>query len=61
MTEIKIPWDSTTAHWPAKCVRIIESFGLPGGKYITRMGDEYMIFSFTEPEDALMAKLIIGG
>ena len=63
MTDIKVAWKDgvSVSDWPDKCVRIMESFGLPGDKYITHVTEGYMVFSFVEPEDAVMAKLIIGG
>jgi hypothetical protein len=63
MTDIKVDWKNrdTIPDWNEKCIRVIESFGLPGNKYMTQVTEDYMIFSFIEAEDALMARLIIGG
>ena len=62
MTEIKVDWKNgdTIPDWNEKCIRVIESFGLPGNKYMTQVTEDYMIFSFVEPEDAVVAKLMLG-
>lgn len=63
MTEIRVDWmvGDTVSLWTEKCATIIETFGLPGTKYFTSVTEDYMLFSFVDPEDALMARLIIGG
>lgn len=62
MTEIRVDWmvGDTVSLWTEKCATIIEAFGLPGDKYFTSVTEDYMLFSFIEPEDAMMAKLMIG-
>lgn len=63
MTDIKIQWQATEtiSDWDQKCIRIIETFGLPGEKYTTTLNVDYMLFSFNDAEDAMIAKLIVGG
>ena len=63
MTEIKVAWKDgdSVSDWTDKCTRVLESFGLPGNKYVTQVTEDYMIFSFVDAEDAVMAKLMIGG
>jgi hypothetical protein len=63
MIDIKISWNSgdTYSEWDEKCIRIIETFGLPGNKFTTQLNEDCLVFSFNDAEDALMAKLIIGG
>ena len=51
----------TVSLWTEKCATIIEAFGLPGDKYFTSVTEDYMLFNFIEAEDAVMAKLMIGG
>lgn len=46
--------------WNETCARVLERFGLPGGKYITEVTEDYMIFNFNDPDDALVATLMIG-
>jgi len=62
MTNIKVYWiegDEVTL-WIGKFAKIMEVFGLPGDKYLTNAHDEYMLFSFVDAEDAVMAKLMLG-
>jgi len=63
MTEVRVDWQAgdDVPVWDEKCIRIIESFGLPGVKYKTQLTEDYMIFHFNDPEDALVAKLMLGG
>ena len=63
MTEVKVDWlaGDDIPLWDKKCIRVIESFGLPGGKYETELTEDYMIFHFKDPQDALVAKLMLGG
>ena len=63
MTEIRVDWQAgdDIPLWDKKCIRVIESFGLPGNKYKTELTEDYMIFHFKDPEDALVAKLMLGG
>ena len=63
MTEIRVDWmvGDTVSLWTEKCATIIETYGLPGNKYFTSVTEDYMLFSFVDAEDALMARLIIGG
>lgn len=46
--------------WNEICARIMERFGLPGGRYTTEVTSDYMIFHFNTAEDALVAKLMVG-
>ena len=63
MTEIRVDWmaGDTVSLWTEKCATIMETFGLPGDKYFTSVNEDYMLFSFVDPKDAMMAKLMIGG
>ena len=47
----------TIKGWDEICIASIELFGLPGGRYITDMGPDKMIWSFCDPKDALLFKL----
>jgi hypothetical protein len=62
--KVKVVWklgQDTSEWWDQVCIWAIEEFGLPGNKYKTELTEDYMIFSFVDAEDALMARLIIGG
>lgn len=60
MVEIKVPWENrSNIRWNEICARIIEHFGLPGGKYQTELNTDYMCFSFVDERDALLCKIMI--
>jgi hypothetical protein len=62
MTEIKVAWKdgNSVSDWTDKCARVLETFGLPGDKYITQVSENHLVFSFIDAEDAVMAKLMLG-
>lgn len=62
MTEIKVAWKDgdNVIDWTDKCARVLETFGLPGDKYITQVSENHLVFSFIDVEDAVMAKLMLG-
>lgn len=57
---VTIPWESQTKHWwNETCADIVQHFGLPGGKYVTEVNEEYMKFIFYDDRDALLCKIMI--
>jgi hypothetical protein len=60
MVRITVPWQSQSNHWwNETCAKIIEHFGLPGGKYKTEVSSECMHFDFNNEKDALLCKIMI--
>jgi hypothetical protein len=60
MVRITVPWQSQSNHWwNETCAKIIEHFGLPGGKYKTEVSSECMHFDFDNEKDALLCKIMI--
>jgi hypothetical protein len=60
MIEISVPWKSQSdVWWNETCARIIEHFGLPGGKYTTEVSVNEMKFFFKDEKEALMCKIMI--
>ncbi len=60
---VRIGWNAGAGEgtgWNEICIRVLETFGLPGDKYTTEVSSQNMIFYFKEPEDALMAMLTLG-
>lgn len=43
--------------WNNVCIWVIETYGLPGHKYITEVSTDYMIFKFKEKEHAMIMAL----
>jgi hypothetical protein len=60
MTEIYIPWaNQNNGWWNETCARIVDHFGLPGGKYTTEVSEHSMKFFFKDERDALLCKILI--
>ncbi len=60
MARITVPWkNQKDSWWNETCARIIEHFGLPGGRYATEVSAECMHFDFKNDKDALMCRLLI--
>lgn len=48
---------NTDYWWNNVCVWVVETFGLPGGNYVTELTQDYMIFKFKEKEHAMIMAL----
>lgn len=60
MTEISVPWKSQSdIWWNETCAKIIEHFGLPGGKYTTEVSVNEMKFFFKNEKEALLCRIMI--
>ena len=63
MYHCTIPWvdqTNTRLYWDTTCVEAIEVFGLPGDRYITDIGEQWMTWSFCDSKDAVFFKLKFG-
>lgn len=59
---IKVNWDQGvhgTIWWNETCAMVLETFGLPGEKYIYKPQVDYMTFEFANEKDLLMCKLLL--
>jgi len=60
MTEISVPWKSQSdVWWNGTCAKIIEHFGLPGGKYTTEVSVNEMKFFFKNEKEAFLCRIMI--
>ena len=59
--KIKINWtnEQGTIWWNETCEMVLETFGLPGQKYIYTPEYDFMIFEFKDERDAFMCKLLL--
>lgn len=59
--EIMIPWRSgdSVSSWNELCARVVEHFGLPGGRYTTEVSADWMGFKFLDEKDAFVCKLML--
>ena len=57
---VNIPWKrgDTISNWDEQCIFAIETFGLPGIKYITSLTEDSMDFIFIEEKDAIHFSLV---
>lgn len=58
--KIRIPWQigDTINNWDETCAWAVETFGLPGDKFITQPTLEYMDFFFKDSTDAIHFSLV---
>lgn len=59
--KIKINWtnEQGTIWWNETCAMVLETFGLPGEKYIYKPNINYMLFEFKDERDSFMCKLLL--
>lgn len=58
--EVIVPWSGQDDYWWNEvCAKIMEHFGLPGGKYTTSVSTECMKFIFYDDRDALLCKILV--
>lgn len=56
---VRIPWKhgDTPSKWNEVCCYAIDTFGMPGYKFITHPTEDYMEFMFRHSEDAVFFSL----
>jgi len=60
MYNVYIPWEKQSdQYWNELCARVVEHFGLPGGKYTSHPETDWMTFSFKDERDHLMCKMLL--
>ena len=60
MNVINLTWNSQTANWwNESCALIIEHFGLPGHRYVSKPGTECMSFTFKNQKDADLCRILL--
>ena len=57
---VSVPWENQSDHqWSKTCANIVEHFGLPGEKYVTKLNEHRMDFIFYNDRDALMCRILV--
>jgi hypothetical protein len=58
---VKVKWnhEQSSIWWNETCAMILEKFGLPGNRYITKSTENDMDFVFNDVNDATMCRLYI--
>jgi len=60
MYNVYIPWkEQRDQYWNDLCARVVEHFGLPGGKYTSHPEADWMTFSFKSEQDHLICKMLL--
>jgi hypothetical protein len=61
--EVHIPWNDyptqSIVWWNELCAKVVEHFGLPGGKYKTDLSSDWMKFQFYDEKDAFLCKIML--
>lgn len=57
---VRVYWKNgdTVSGWDEKCCWAMETFGLPGDKFITHATEDFMDFMFKESKDAVFFSLV---
>ena len=64
MTEFKFPvkitwYDDKSSWWNETCIKVVEVFGLPGGRYMYHPQSEYMSFNFKSEKDQKLCEILL--
>lgn len=61
MNEVLISWKTgdTITGWSDLCAKVIDQFGLPGGRYSTEVCADWMSFKFNNEKDAFLCKIML--
>ena len=62
MNEVYIPWKKVRdrdPEWNEICAKVVEHFGLPGGRYTSHPAEDWMVFRFKDNQDHFMCKLLL--
>lgn len=57
---VTVPWQNqNNVWWNETCAKVMEHFGLPGGRYVTEVSTECMKFIFHDDKDALLCQIMV--
>jgi len=60
--EVKVKYHdevNDSVYWNETCAMVVETFGLPGDRYMYRPRADYMVFEFESKHDALLCQLLL--
>jgi len=58
--EVKIIWDNQDKFWwNEACIKVLETFGAPGNRYMTSVNEDCLIFKFHSDHDATLCRLLL--
>ena len=57
---VTVSWQNqNNVWWNETCAKVMEHFGLPGGRYVTEVSTECMKFIFHDDKDALLCQIMV--
>lgn len=60
MNDILIPWrNQSNLLWNELCAKVVERFGLPGGRFVTEVTEDSMKIKFKNEHDATICRMLL--
>ena len=57
---VTVVWDNQNGFWwNETCAMVLEVFGLPGDRYVSKPDHDYMSFTFKNEKDASLCKILL--
>ena len=57
---VTVKWDNQDKFWwNETCVLVLEVFGLPGDRYVSKPSEDAMVFNFKNEKDASLCKILL--
>ncbi len=57
---VTVTWDNQNGFWwNETCALVLEVFGLPGNRYESKPETDYMSFTFKNPKDADLCRILL--
>jgi hypothetical protein len=58
--EVKIIWANQDKFWwNEACIKVLETFGAPGKRYLTTVSEDHLTFKFHSDHDATICRLVL--
>ncbi len=56
---IFIEWQHSNMPWNEICAKVIEVFGLPGGRYVSSSTTHFLVFRFKNEKDFVLGEILL--
>ena len=57
---VTVVWDNQNGFWGNEtCAIVLEGFGLPGDRYVTKPSHDAMFFDFKNEKDANLCRILL--
>ena len=58
--EVIITWQNQDKFcWDEACIKVLETFGAPGKRYMTTVSEDHLTFKFHSDHDATICRLVL--